>query len=1577
MAAEVEIPGFRQARAVVPEPFPGPRAGAFTSRPPSPFPRYSLMKLFRLGCAVLLLAAPLSLFASSLLEVQPASDRVLVLHFADGKVRLHEAGQALTDDVADVSPLATAALAAGAFRVASADDPAYQSAKAPEGLGRKSKGTGFADVRETWVNGFGWRNSAPSTALEHWVYLRLPTALVSGCHYTVRWNLLELNTTTDRADYIQVERLDRSETVHVNALGYQADSVVKFGYLYHWMGDLGPLDLAGFEGADFQIVSEVDGSIAFTGKVAFRKAATNQESAAAETPAQNFLGAPVYQCDFSPLNREGLYRLVVPRLGCSWPFRISADAYRQAFHEAMRGLFQQRSGIELVRPFADAHRPAPHHVKLTPGFAGLLKYSTARTYDFVADGGGAPDKTIVEAGAKGALEGTWGWYQDAGDWDGYVSHLNIPSGLLSLYLLYPAKFTDGELTIPESGNGIPDIVDEGAWLLRFCHRLRIELLEKGWGTGGVGTRVFGDYWGTDLLEVNGRTLAQGSWQDTTRDWYVSGEDPFSTYRYAGGAAQLAEILAGLGKTDPEGIDWLAEARAAYDWARRNSHPADEARSVAGATLGAHRAYAALGLYRVTGESSYCDQLVRDLSGLSLAGSVLAHDDIRAAVCALALDLPAGRSIGGDAAARAKAALQASFENVQTTAARRATRWGGDFSFPMLVGQGSTPMVTQASFAAKALPESRSAIVSVVQTTCDYFLGTNPLNMVWLSGCGPRSPRGIFNLDDRCTGVGTRRGVVPYGPWRFPDGWIGERMAFSIWWAWDTTYPSIDPRGSGQPATGAAGPGTWPGHEAWFDNALAPQTGEYTLWQNGLHAALNYGFLSADHPRPPERGFDIQPTAVAANRGTGAWFYASAKPGRTVAYQWLKDGTPIPAATSQVLRFESVAEKDAANYSVQITDWTGSTTSVEAALKVLGTPVDPNAGGIPPPTAESASASQTRFSLHSLFQDGQVLQRDVAFEFFGSAPAGAVVSLRLDGREQKATAGTDGRWSIPMAACRAGGPHRFVFLCNGQERALNDVLFGDVWLAGGQSNMEYKLAEGVVPALEAAAFEENPKIRFFEVPKTFGLVPARETGSAEWRACTRANFGRFSAIAYFFARKVQREVGVPVGIVGCYFGGSSIEAWMPPEDLTRLPHLAGPDLSEFKGPSSRFPEFGVENERRAARTAELAEKSYEALKLGVVKADFDDRSWPLRAIPTVGLPPRQIQWLRYVFTLPDDHPADPHELSLGSGGMMTAYVNGTEVVRTGGGPCRVELPAGLLHTGDNLLVLRLANPWWPPVLESSGDDFYVANQRTRKRCSLAGSWRCNDSLETPLPAFVSMQTVPTALFHGMLSPLFGYRFSGVIWYQGENNGDSGGQYQALFPAMIRAWRARFGNPGLFFCFVQLANWGTPNTLPEDKGWPWLREAQQLALGEPGTGLATAIDVGEQYDIHPKNKVAVGERLANVALKHHYGRSVAADAPQIVACRFEGGRAELSLKGDAPLRASTSPVGFSLAGADRRFHRADAVWRTGNLELSSNEVKEPVAVRYGWARNPILSVFDVNGLPLLPFRTDDWPEAPAGQ
>ena len=784
-----------------------------------------------IGTFVMVVVMPCIAAAADVADVLPVNDRILMVHFKEGHVEYHRRGEPRGADVVQIAPLDVAAASAiQGYRLSSAEDSAYETAEHPISVNRKTKGGEFAWYVDVWSNGRAV-NKRPDQVREHWLYLELPTPLQRGKTYTLSTGGLATNGREWTFTFIESKL--RSEAVHVNTLGYAPVAPQKFGYVYHWMGDKGSLDLGSCKGKSFHLVDTATGEPAFSGQIAFRMPKAQRETAQPDdTPAGNFLGADVWECDFSSFTRPGTYTLTVDGIGSSWPFRIADDVYQTPYYHVARALYHNRSGIELKEPYTTFTRPAPHNPALTPGFSNRLFYTTTRFTEWGGEGG---KRELLDAGRKGNLTEAWGWYQDAGDWDSYPTHLRPAFEMLLVNAIAPASFKDGELNIPESGNGVPDLMDEAAWLPRFCYRLRHELLAKGWGTGGISLRVAGDaYGGDEKVLPDGRKVGQGSWEDVDRDWMVAGEDPWSTYRYVAASALLEHALKIAGVTDPEGVDWKMEAVEAYDWAVANTREDDNSQKSQEGQLGHARFMAAAALFRLTGEARYQDQFQKDGADIR-PNTILSGERLYGA----AFYVLGGGPVAPDTQTLAtirSSLLATADEIVIATPAKRALRWGGAYGYPMLAGQQTTPWVLEGvvgyALTRDSDPEKARAYLGGLYTTADYFLGNNALNMTWITGVGPRSPTHIFHMDAWYSGKDAYPpGFIPYGQWRKDTTGNGP---WDRGWAHHTVYPDID---------------QWPGNERYFANRCSPMSSEFTIHQQSGPVAALYGFLAGQKPMP--------------------------------------------------------------------------------------------------------------------------------------------------------------------------------------------------------------------------------------------------------------------------------------------------------------------------------------------------------------------------------------------------------------------------------------------------------------------------------------------------------------------------------------------------------------------------------------------------------------------------------------------------------------------------------------------------------------------------------------------------------
>ncbi|MCH5377562.1 MAG: beta galactosidase jelly roll domain-containing protein, partial [Planctomycetes bacterium] len=521
-----------------------------------------------------------------------------------------------------------------------------------------------------------------------------------------------------------------------------------------------------------------------------------------------------------------------------------------------------------------------------------------------------------------------------------------------------------------------------------------------------------------------------------------------------------------------------------------------------------------------------------------------------------------------------------------------------------------------------------------------------------------------------------------------------------------------------------------------------------------------------------------------------------------------------------------------------------------------------------------SAAEVR--LPRLLTDGVVLQRDTKVTVGGWADVGESVDVSLDGEPVGNHPGGDGRWFLDLPAQPAGGPHVLEFA--GENRvSVHDVYFGDVWLASGQSNMQLPM-ERVREKFDAdIAAADLPLIRFFTGPREYDFnAPRTDLDGGQWLAATPESIMELSAAGFFFARDLYEAYGVPIGLVNVNYGGSAAESWMSEAALEAYPHYL--DVAK----RYRDGEYLQSLLDADAATTERWQAALDAADAGLNDTSpwhspgHDDADWLTMNVPgnwadtPVG-PVHGAVWFRREFELPAALAGQPGKLMLGRiVDADTTWVNGHPVgnVTYQYPPRRYEVDAGILQAGRNVIAIR--------VVSNGGTGGFVEDKPYWLRVGdtvidLTGPWRLRLGAEAPVlsaPRFVWYKQ-PLSFYNAMLAPLLPMTIKGVIWYQGESNTDRPQEYRNLFRAMIRNWRADFGQGDFPFLFVQLANFMESFTQPTESEWAETREAQRLALAEPNTAMAVIIDAGEWNDLHPLDKKTVGERLALAARFVAYG------------------------------------------------------------------------------------------------------------
>jgi sialate O-acetylesterase len=617
-------------------------------------------------------------------------------------------------------------------------------------------------------------------------------------------------------------------------------------------------------------------------------------------------------------------------------------------------------------------------------------------------------------------------------------------------------------------------------------------------------------------------------------------------------------------------------------------------------------------------------------------------------------------------------------------------------------------------------------------------------------------------------------------------------------------------------------------------------------------------------------------------------------------------------------------------------------------------------------------------LASIFTDHMVIQQGMHAPVWGYANPGSTVTIDFAGFKTQARADENGKWMVKMPMLTPGGPYEMTITAE-KTLTLRDVMVGEVWVASGQSNMEWTVGMGIGPDTEKEKVDAtHPGIRFFVVPRETAAAPLEDMSPGSWQAVTPESINQLSAVAYFFARQLHLDKKVAVGIVSSSWGATSAQAWMSSEMLATHPDFRD-RMASFDRDPAHWTETVHRNLENDRTRDSLANASVNGIRLGVPLSGFTDSSWrsvdyPIDMDKAGKSGFWGISWFRHHITLDAEAKGLAGKLKVFLRARETRlFLNGVPIGTTGNVEKETEfaIPKGLLRAGENVICVRMYQHWGIGLIGSPTTVPAITYGPKAREIPLTGSWRVNHDLEAALPQMQGFYNQPTVQFNGRIAPIIPFGIRGVIWYQGESNAGQPVQYRTLFPMLIQDWRMRW-QQGIFpFLFVQLANFREKRTLPGDDLWAELREAQAMTLQQPSTGMASAIDIGDALDVHPRNKLDVGKRLYLSARKVAYGENVIHTGPTFagstiygdsIRIRFSNCSSGLMTRDGQKLR------GFSIAGADNIYHWAEAVIDGETVKVFKPGLVSPVAVRYSWEINPDGNLYNREGLPATPFRTD---------
>ncbi len=652
-------------------------------------------------------------------------------------------------------------------------------------------------------------------------------------------------------------------------------------------------------------------------------------------------------------------------------------------------------------------------------------------------------------------------------------------------------------------------------------------------------------------------------------------------------------------------------------------------------------------------------------------------------------------------------------------------------------------------------------------------------------------------------------------------------------------------------------------------------------------------------------------------------------------------------------------------------------------------------------------------LSPLFSPHGVLQESASTAVWGWDQPGQNVEVTYGSARAVAVADKEGHWLARLDVLSAGPGATSLVVKGSSTVEISDIVPGEVWLASGQSNMEWIL--GKLPQFRAnPPRESNPNVRMFTVRQD-GALQKGEPGplAGSWQVAQMPALGGFSAVGFFFAEAVAKSLSKPVGIINSSVGGSPIQAWMSSDGLMKHPETklalelnlaassAFPDRAEayVRAVSARLTETGwaAEGPEAAPATPALNDPAWKPVSI--------PGAWPLEPGFNGG-----VIWLGREMTAPEQAFTVPMRLAVSGvrGGFETLYWNGKRLGSASlkdfageGALHEYQIPPGSIRPGSNTLLLRLVVPFGPLRIERppTMSGFPKLDGGWSARVEADGGAASAPAEQTRVPApepLPSPKNAPGRLYSAMIAPLRFATIRGLLWYQGEANAGHHAIYGKVFPLLIHDWRKSFGEVPFLFCQLP-AYYGKSEEPSGSKAkWAFFREAQAAALALPSTGMATLIDLGEATNIHPSDKEPVGKRLAAIALRDVYKRETVADGPVMRSAQREGDGIRIAfdhaggglVSAPVPLEhaLSTSPLtraplvrnrpksqleGFAICDANRRWFWADATIEGETVIVRAPEVPEPVGVRYAWANNPTANLVNAAGLPARPFRTDDFP------
>ena len=614
---------------------------------------------------------------------------------------------------------------------------------------------------------------------------------------------------------------------------------------------------------------------------------------------------------------------------------------------------------------------------------------------------------------------------------------------------------------------------------------------------------------------------------------------------------------------------------------------------------------------------------------------------------------------------------------------------------------------------------------------------------------------------------------------------------------------------------------------------------------------------------------------------------------------------------------------------------------------------------------------------AIFNSHMVIQRGKPVPIWGWVTPGSKVSVEFAGQKQEAISGTNGKWQVMLSPLQTSEKERKMIISSGNETIVfKDVLVGEVWICSGQSNMKWPLKRKVTGRENAIKHANYTNLRLFNLHRTASLTPLNDC-IGSWQRCTPERAAEFSAVGFFFGRKLLEELkNVPIGVILTAWGGTRAESWTPLKALSKM--------DEFSKQTENI--LKIANNFKNEKTKEeylRNVKKWEKQVLEILKkSSSEEENWSTMSCPAKWSDTPLSNYIGTVcfkktLTLPADWTEKNIILELGKvDDMDITLINGQLIGITDGWTIgrKYVIKPGIFKPGYNVVTVYIVNPIGEGGFYSGQMLIYPQGARSEAQ-PLKGDWVYRKiKLSGPMPMHPANQTTRIgpntlgALYNAMINPITPLACRGVIWYQGESNTNNPKLYRKVFPTMVAAWRKKFNQGNIPFYYVQIA----PYRYTKDNGGVKIREVQRECLKLiPNSGMVCIMDKTTVDNIHPPYKEAVGNRLAFWALSNIYGINIPYSGPLFKKAVFKNKQVIVYFDYADGLMTKREPLsGFELKDKNGHWHKAQARIINNTVLVASEEVRKPVAVRYAWKNDATATLWNKAGLPASSFRSDKW-------